>query len=88
MRLAFRGGGTVAFELWLSSDAPLELGRNTPELDARGNSRISRCQLKTQAANENSAQPSGCLNWFVCCVETMSMCPQKISKLIKCHELN
>ena len=55
---------------------------------------------KTQAANENRVTalgegapckhrwPSGCLNWFVCCVETMSMCPQKISKLIKCHELN
>ena len=49
---------------------------------------------KTQAANENGGHaalgegapckhrwPSGCLNWFVCCVETM--CPQKISKLIK-----
>ena len=45
MRLSFRGD-TAAFELWLSPDAPLELGRNTPELDARGNSRISRCQLK------------------------------------------
>ena len=45
MRLSFRGD-TAAFELWLSPDAPLELGRNTPELDARGNTRISRCQLK------------------------------------------
>ena len=50
MRLAFRGG-TAAFELWLSSDAPLELGRNTPELDARDNSRISRCQLKLRLSD-------------------------------------
>ena len=45
MRLAFRGT-SATFERWLSPDAPLELGRNTPELDARGNTRISRCQLK------------------------------------------
>ena len=50
MRLAFRGD-TAAFELWLSSDAPLELGRNTPELDARDNSRISRCQLKLRLSD-------------------------------------
>jgi len=50
MRLSFRGD-TAAFELGLSPDAPLELGRNTPELDARGNTRISRCQLKLWLSN-------------------------------------
>ena len=60
MRLAFRGGGTVAFELWLSSDAPLELGRNTPELDARGNSRISRCQLKLRLFSDGKVMLESC----------------------------
>ena len=50
MRLAFRGT-SAAFERWISSDAPVELGRHTPELDAQGNTRISRCQLKLRLAN-------------------------------------
>jgi hypothetical protein len=68
MRLAFRGG-TAAFELWLSSDAPLELGRYTPELDARGNTRISRCQLKLRLSDGKvmlescGANPTGILRF-------------------------
>ena len=50
MRLAFRGT-SATFERWLSPDAPLELGRNTPELDARGNTRVSRCQLKLRLSS-------------------------------------
>ena len=50
MRLAFCGT-SVAFERWLSSDAPIELGRNTPELDAQGNMRVSRSQLKLRLSN-------------------------------------